>query len=90
VLSGALASGLGYAVWYTVLPALSAMRAAVVQLAVPIVVAAAGVVLLGERPGLRLVCCAAATLGGVALATCYPLYLQFNRMQQNERREIPR
>ncbi len=89
VLSGALASGLGYAVWYTVLPALSAMRAAVVQLAVPIVVAAAGAVLLGERPGLRLVCCAAATLGGVALATCYPLYLKFNRKQQNEQREIP-
>ena len=90
VLSGALASGLGYAVWYTVLPALSAMRAAVVQLAVPILVAAAGVVLLGERPGLRLICCAAATLGGVALATCYPLYLKLYRRQHNMQRETPR
>lgn len=74
-LSGALASGLGYAVWYTVLPSLTAMRAAVVQLAVPILVAAAGVALLGEHAGLRLVACAALTLGGVALATCHPLYL---------------
>ncbi len=74
-LSGALASGLGYAVWYTVLPSLTAMRAAVVQLAVPILVAAAGVALLGEHAGLRLVACAALTLGGVALATGHPLYL---------------
>jgi len=92
-LSGAFASGLGYAVWYTVLPALSAMRAAVVQLAVPVLVAALGVALLGERPGLRLIGCAVVTLGGVALATCYPLYvklLELRRKHENKnmRREI--
>jgi drug/metabolite transporter (DMT)-like permease len=82
ILSGTLASGLGYAVWYTVLPALTAMRAAVVQLAVPVLVAAAGVTFLGEQASLRLIGCGALTLGGVALATCYPLYLKLYRKPQ--------
>jgi len=68
VASGALASGGGYAVWYAVLPRLSATRAGTIQLAVPVVAALAGVVLLGERLSLRLVLSAGAILGGVGLA----------------------
>ena len=66
--SGAIASGGGYAVWYTVLPRLSATRAGTIQLAVPVVAAFAGTALLGERISLRLVLSAAAILGGVGLA----------------------
>ena len=68
VASGALASGLGYCLWYGALPGLGAARAAVVQLLVPVLVAAAGVVLLGERVSARLLVCGAAVIGGVALA----------------------
>lgn len=68
VASGAIASGGGYAVWYTVLPRLSATRAGTIQLAVPVVAAIAGTVILQEAIGLRLVFSAVAILGGVALA----------------------
>lgn len=68
VLSGALASGVGYSFWYAAVPALGATRAAVVQLLVPVLVAAAGVVLLGEAVTRRLAVSALAVLGGVALA----------------------
>ena len=67
VLSGAVASGLGYAIWYTVLPALRATQAATVQLSVPVIAATGGVLLLGERLSLRLVLCSVAILGGIAL-----------------------
>ncbi|MGI8559942.1 MAG: DMT family transporter [Luteimonas sp.] len=67
IASGALASGLGYAVWYAVLPRLPALRASVLQLSVPVVTAAGGVLLLGEPLGLRLLLCSAAVLGGVLL-----------------------
>jgi drug/metabolite transporter (DMT)-like permease len=67
VLSGAVASGLGYALWYTVLPALRASQAATVQLSVPVIAAIGGVLLLGERLSLRLVLCSVAILGGIAL-----------------------
>ena len=67
VLSGAVASGLGYATWYTVLPALRATHAATVQLSVPVIAAIGGVLLLGERLSLRLVLCSVAILGGIAL-----------------------
>lgn len=65
--SGALASGLGYALWYTALPSLRASTAASLQLAVPLLVALAGVAFLGEAPSLRLALAALAILGGVAL-----------------------
>ncbi|UFH50844.1 DMT family transporter [Pseudomonas sp. KNUC1026] len=65
VLSGALASGLGYALWYSVLPRLPAVKAASVQLSVPVLAALAGVLFLGEALSLRLVLCAVAVLGGV-------------------------
>ena len=67
VASGALASGVGYAIWYTALPGLKATTAATVQLSVPVVAALGGVALLGEPLTLRLVACSAAILGGVAL-----------------------
>jgi len=67
VLSGALASGAGYAVWYAALRGLTATRAATVQLSVPVIAALGGVVLLGEPITLRLVLASAATLGGIAL-----------------------
>jgi drug/metabolite transporter (DMT)-like permease len=66
--SGALASGVAYSLWYAALPALTALRAALVQLTVPVLAAAAAVVLLDERPSVRLVGSGAAVLGGVALA----------------------
>jgi drug/metabolite transporter (DMT)-like permease len=68
VASGALASGIGYAIWYAALPALRASQAAIVQLTVPPLAALGGVLLLGETASLRLVLAAAAILGGVALA----------------------
>jgi drug/metabolite transporter (DMT)-like permease len=68
ILSGTIASGLGYAVWYAALPRLTATRAAVVQLAVPVIAAAGGVVLLSERITLRLLVASVAILGGVTLA----------------------
>ena len=67
-LSGAVASGLGYVAWYAALRGLTATRAATVQLAVPIVTAIAGVLLLGEPMSLRLVMAAALILGGISLA----------------------
>ena len=65
--SGALASGLGYAIWYTVLPDLRASAAATVQLAVPVVAALGGLLWLGERPGWRLVLAGSLVLAGIAL-----------------------
>lgn len=68
VVSGALASGIGYSLWYTALPHLSRTRAAVLQLTVPVLAAVAGVVWLGEVPTLRLAAAGVVILGGVALS----------------------
>ncbi len=67
-ISGAVTSGLGYVLWYAALRSLSATRAAVVQLSVPVLAAAGGVLLLGEAPSPRLLAAAPIILGGVALA----------------------
>jgi drug/metabolite transporter (DMT)-like permease len=67
VSSGALASGIGYAIWYTVLPALKATNAATVQLSVPVIAALGAIVFLGEAITLRLVLASVAILGGIAL-----------------------
>lgn len=67
VSSGALASGIGYAIWYTALPALQATHAATVQLSVPVIAALGGIVFLGEPITLRLLLASAAILGGIAL-----------------------
>jgi drug/metabolite transporter (DMT)-like permease len=67
IASGAIASGCGYVVWYAALRGLAGTRAAVVQLAVPVLAAMAGVAVLGEQVTLRLVIASVATLGGVAM-----------------------
>ena len=67
VASGAIASGVGYAIWYSALPSLKATHAATVQLSVPVIAAAGGVAFLGEEVTLRLVACSIAILGGIAL-----------------------
>ena len=67
VASGALMSGIGYAIWYTALPHLRAASAATVQLSVPAIAAIAGIVLLGEPPTWRLALATLAILGGIAL-----------------------
>lgn len=68
VLSGAVTSGLGYALWYRVLPGLPSSSAAVAQLTVPVIAMAGGVLLLGETLGLPLVLAGLVVLGGVALS----------------------
>lgn len=68
VASGALASGLGYAVWYAALPRLSTSTAATVQLSVPVIAALGGVLWMGEVITARLVVASLLILGGVALA----------------------
>jgi drug/metabolite transporter (DMT)-like permease len=65
--SGALASGVGYAIWYSVLPSLKATTAATVQLSVPAIAAAGGIVFLGEALSLRLVLASLAILGGIVI-----------------------
>ncbi|MFG0414595.1 EamA family transporter [Ectopseudomonas khazarica] len=67
LLSGALTSGVGYAIWYSALPGLHASQAATVQLSVPILAALGGSLLLGEALTLRLLLSAVAVLGGIAL-----------------------
>jgi drug/metabolite transporter (DMT)-like permease len=67
-ISGVVASGAGYVIWYSALRGLTATRAAVVQLAVPILAAAGGVVLLGERLSPRLVIASVMILSGIAIA----------------------
>jgi drug/metabolite transporter (DMT)-like permease len=67
VASGALTSGLGYAFWYSVLPALKATQAATLQLSVPVLAALGGVVLLGEVVTMAFVLASLAVLGGIAL-----------------------
>ena len=68
VLSGAVTSGLGYALWYSLLPGIAPAIAAIVQLSVPVIAVLGGVLLLGETVGLRVVAGAVLVLGGVALS----------------------
>lgn len=67
LLSGALASGLGYALWYAVLPTLQATSAATVQLSVPVITALGGALLLGETLTLRLLLVTVVILLGISL-----------------------
>jgi drug/metabolite transporter (DMT)-like permease len=67
ICSGAVASGLGYAIWYTVLPSLRNTSAATVQLSVPVIAAIGGIVLLDEVMTMRLLLTSGAILGGIAL-----------------------
>jgi len=67
VLSGAIASGVGYVIWYSALPRLKAASAATVQLSVPVLAAAGGILFLGESITLRFCLASIAVLGGIAL-----------------------
>jgi drug/metabolite transporter (DMT)-like permease len=67
VASGTIASGLGYAVWYTALPLLRASTAATVQLSVPVIAATGAVLMLGESLSWRMAGASMAILGGIAL-----------------------
>lgn len=67
LVSGAITSGLGYILWYSVLPGLNAASAATVQLSVPVLAATGGILLLGEPITLRYLLASLAVLGGIAL-----------------------
>lgn len=67
IASGALASGIGYVIWYAALQGLSAARAATVQLSVPVIAACGGILFLSETLTIRLFFAAIAILGGLAL-----------------------
>ncbi|WP_415900397.1 DMT family transporter [Neptuniibacter sp. QD48_11] len=67
ILSGGLASGIGYAIWYQALGSLSAIQAAVVQLLVPVIAAAGGVAFAGEEVTWRLVIASVVVLGGIMI-----------------------
>ena len=88
VASGALASALGYVAWYAALRALSATRAAVLQLAVPILAAAGGVVILGEPLRARLVVAAIVVLGGLGLGMIPPRSRRASRRETQESPEL--
>ena len=68
IFSGAISTGVGYIIWYAALKGLTATRAAMVQLAVPLLAAIGGIILLAEKLSLRLVISALMILGGVGLA----------------------
>src|SRR4029450_3232531 len=67
LVSGAITSGLGSVIWYTALPGLKAASAATVQLSVPVLAAAGGILMLGEPLTLRYVVASIAVLGGIGL-----------------------
>ncbi|MEQ8988065.1 MAG: DMT family transporter [Marinovum algicola] len=68
ILSGAVTSGMGYALWYAILPRFDASIAAVAQLTVPVIAIAGGMLLLGEVLEAKTVLASALVLGGVAVS----------------------
>ena len=68
ILCGAVTSGLGYSLWYSVLPKMTSTTAAIVQLSVPIIAIGAGAVFLGEAVGIVIIIAATSVVGGIALA----------------------
>ncbi len=78
VLSGGVASGLGYAMLFRVLPAMGSATAGLAQLAVPVIAILAGAILLGEVPGPQTLAAAGLVLAGIALAT-----LRFQRVRRS-------
>jgi len=67
ILSGALASALGYVIWYRVLREMSAITASTVQLSAPVIAAVGGIILLDEALSVNLLIASALILGGIAL-----------------------
>ncbi|MEC7762170.1 MAG: DMT family transporter [Pseudomonadota bacterium] len=68
ILSGAVTSGLGYAIWYAVLPHLATTTAAIAQISVPIIAMAGGILFLGEPLTPIYALATVLVLGGVALS----------------------
>jgi len=68
IISGAVTSGLGYALWYRVLPGLASSVAAVAQLTVPVIAMAGGMLFLGESLSLQFILASVMVLGGVAIS----------------------
>lgn len=66
IISGAITSGMGYALWYTILPKLESSAAALLQLTVPVIAIVGGLLFLAEVPTLRILVASAVVLGGVA------------------------
>jgi drug/metabolite transporter (DMT)-like permease len=67
IVSGAITSGVGYAIWYSVLPSLKAASAATLQLTVPVIATIGGAIWIAEGISLRLVIASLSILGGVAM-----------------------
>ncbi len=67
-LSGGVTSGLGYALWYRILPQLGATKAAVAQLSVPVIAMAGGIAFLDETVSMRIIVASLLVLGGVAVS----------------------
>jgi len=90
VASGALTSGLGYVLWYRAIRDLTTIRAAMVQLLVPVLAAFGGVVFLVEQVSLRLVVASTLILGGVLMAVWTRSSTARNKRTHFARRETPR
>tara|TARA_B110000902_G_scaffold267061_1_gene357928 strand:- start:6876 stop:7292 length:417 start_codon:yes stop_codon:yes gene_type:complete len=69
IASGAVMSGLGYAIWYSVLPSLTLTQAAILQLTVPIIAAVGGVLFSNEVITIKLISSSILVLGGVLVVT---------------------
>lgn len=67
VISGAVASGIGYTAWYSALKYHTSTRAGVLQLAVPVIAALGGIVFLSEVADLRIMIASVLILGGIAV-----------------------
>ena len=74
LLSGIVTSGIGYIIWYSVLPELKATQAAIVQLSVPVIVTLAGALLLNEEITLRIIIATIAILTGTLLVLKFKNY----------------
>ena len=79
ILSGALASGVGYTVWYAALKGLTTTQAASIQLMVPVLASLAGIVFLSEALSVRLILATVMILGGVGLAVAGHLIVSRSR-----------
>ena len=88
VLSGAVASGIGYSVWYAALKFHTATRAAILQLSVPVLAAIGGIIFLSETISVRLLLATALILGGIALAIIGRKYGKIIEPQRREGAEI--
>jgi drug/metabolite transporter (DMT)-like permease len=66
-ISGAICSGIGYCIWYSVLPSIKASTAAALQLSVPVIASLGGIVFLHETINLRFAVASILVLGGIAL-----------------------